>query len=265
MPVGLPVDRRCGMTSIVTTTESPMTEARAAEITEMIRNRVGELDLALAYAYEHRLWELLGHPSWDAYCRAEFDGVLMLRMTKPDRQELHRYLRAAGMSLRAISSATGSSINTVQADVKVVQVYQTDTPAGSPLADVVDVLEGQNLLSMSSEAMPTPATTTTTNVVPIKGRDGKAYPPRQPVTVRRRRPLTDDVLKSTMEISKATDRLGRVRADDRFKANRDAITQMARGSIVRATKELLEMLVMLDEGTFHEGDALICLETLWTR
>ena len=111
--------------------------------------------------------------------------------------------------------------------------------------------------------------TTSANVMPIKGRDLKAYPQRQAVTAKRRRPpLKDDVLKSTMEISKATDRLGRVRADDRFKANRDEITQMARGSIVRAAKELLQMLVMLDEGTPYEDETKLAqsaLEALVTR
>lgn len=195
-----------------------MTPDVAADVTAWIRNSLADVDLALAFAYEHQVWRHLEHRSWEDYCAAEFDGLALIRLPRPDRQQLHAKLRAAGMPLRAIAAATGSAINTVRSDLESAQLYQADTPA-----DVAD------------EEVVTPEVVAHR----VVGADGKAYPAT--TGKRRRAPLQDDVRKSTWEIEKAVTRLTRVRADDRFRSNRDAIVNMTRTRIVHTIAELLAL------------------------
>lgn len=70
----------------------------------------GELMVAM---YLGRAWLGTGYRSWDAYCQGEF-GSLRLRLPSEDRDVLVGSLRRAGLSMRAISSATGLGRGTVE-------------------------------------------------------------------------------------------------------------------------------------------------------
>jgi hypothetical protein len=102
-----------------------MTKAEAIDLTTRIKVSITHTWRLIAEAYRGRAWEVLGYESWDAYCVAEFDSLHGLRLPREERQEVVASLRDAGLSLRAISSATGISKTTAQHDA---QVYQIGTP-----------------------------------------------------------------------------------------------------------------------------------------
>src|SRR5690606_22189968 len=95
-------------------------------------------------AYLTRAWAALGYNSWDAYCAAEF-GTSRIPLPREERREIVTSLREAGLSTRAIASATGVDHSTVSRDI----------------ASGVAAPQGN-------------ATPATRNVV---GRDGKQYAP----------------------------------------------------------------------------------------
>lgn len=103
---------------------SMMTEPEAREIFDAIKGALETTADLVIRAYSGQAWRPLGYSSWEAACEAEFRST-MLRPPKVERIEQHEALRAAGLSLRAISAVTGASVNTVRGDL---QVYQTDTP-----------------------------------------------------------------------------------------------------------------------------------------
>jgi hypothetical protein len=126
-----------------------MDEAEALAVTADIRMHVEAAWELIVEAYNRRAWVALCYSSWDAYCIGEF-GNARLRLPREDRSELVCSLRHAGLSIRAIASATGHSKDTIRKDL-----YQTGTPELA--ADEV-----------SQTGTPEPATVT--------GRDGKTYP-----------------------------------------------------------------------------------------
>lgn len=76
-------------------------------------------------AYETRAWAALGYDSWDHYTSAEF-GASRLRLPAEERREVVASLREAGLSLRAIESATGLGIGTVHRSL------HSGVPNGTP-------------------------------------------------------------------------------------------------------------------------------------
>ena len=100
--------------------EDDLTHAQARELTDRIRVSLDGLWALVVEAFQRRAHAALGYPSWDAYCNAEF-GSNRIRLPREERQETVRSLREAGLSLRAISSATGAAYNTVMRDAKVTQ------------------------------------------------------------------------------------------------------------------------------------------------
>jgi hypothetical protein len=128
--------------------EMPLDTARA--LTDQIRDQSESLWELIKIAYTHRAWAALGYDSWDAYVEAEFRGSLAL--PREDRAEVIMSLRDAGLSIRAIVSATGTSIGTVHRDLDDAD------------DDPVDV--------DTEEPEPEPAT--------ITGTDGRNYRARRP-------------------------------------------------------------------------------------
>jgi transposase-like protein len=76
--------------------------------------------------YRGRAWLALGYSSWDEMCRREID-TSHLRLPAEERQETLASLREAGLSIRAIASATGVARNTVRAGLRS-DVGQIDPP-----------------------------------------------------------------------------------------------------------------------------------------
>jgi hypothetical protein len=104
-------------------------EARA--ITDDIKLRVRQAWELIVEAYQRRAWAVLGYESWDAYCLGEFGGA-PLPVPREERPEMVASLRQAGLSQRAIASATGVSQSTIRDDVaQVSRNYSPD--AGEPI------------------------------------------------------------------------------------------------------------------------------------
>jgi hypothetical protein len=88
------------------------TAEQARELTDRIKVAVEATWELVKTAYVTRAWTALGYSSWDDYCTREF-GNQRIRLPREERQEVVASLRESGMSIRAISSATGTSVGTV--------------------------------------------------------------------------------------------------------------------------------------------------------
>jgi protein gp37 len=112
-----------------TTTEvvvGDLDAAAARDITDRIC-----ISLTMSYddlkvAYIGRAWIALGYEGWDAYTKAEFKKVGMVRLDPNQRREVVAELREAGMSTRAISSGLGISQSTVVNDLPTEQKYSVE-------------------------------------------------------------------------------------------------------------------------------------------
>lgn len=103
----------------------PLTEAQARELTSKIRNRVTMVWGMVTQAYQGQAWKAMGYASWDEYTSAEF-GSSQLRLPREERSEVVASLRDAGLSVRAIASATGTGYGTVR------RTLAAGEPSGSP-------------------------------------------------------------------------------------------------------------------------------------
>lgn len=197
--------------SAPTSLREVLSEVEARELTDTIRDSANLLWDMIVTAYQGRVWDALGYDTWDRYCNSEFREC-RLRLPQEERAEVITSLRGSGLSLRAIASATGHSVNTVRHDLN--EVYQTDTPDEPIEAEIVDE--------------PTPdRTSLPDNVI---GLDGKRYPPAAPSQPAqpRRAPVTDWASRLARELGRVNKGLGRLVTDDRFERNRDAIEAQIR-------------------------------------
>jgi hypothetical protein len=83
----------------------------ARALTDDIRRDMDVVWGKVVQAYHGRADIALGYTSWDEYCVKEF-GTTRLRIPSEERAELVTSLRAAGLSYRALESATGISKST---------------------------------------------------------------------------------------------------------------------------------------------------------
>jgi len=110
-----------------TTDELTVTTLDAAEarrLTDDIKGFVTFTWDLVQEAYVGRAWVALGYSSWDDYCELEF-GTSRLRLPREERSEVVASLHEAGLSVRAIAAATGSSKSTVARELSPV-------PNGTP-------------------------------------------------------------------------------------------------------------------------------------
>jgi hypothetical protein len=219
----------------------PMPEDEARRLTERIKRDVETVWRLIEEAYLGRAWIALGYESWDIYCIREF-GASRLRIPREERPEMVTSLRQAGLSIRAIASATGSSTTTVQADLQHQEVCQSDTPSperderiramdeagasvieiadelGCELATVTDALgfpcynfDDPDDMEAFAESVRQDAPT------PIIGTDGKTYP----------RPKPDRVIREEHPDEAVSDFLGTVVNFRAMKRNALAILEKA--------------------------------------
>jgi DNA-binding NarL/FixJ family response regulator len=112
---------------------APLSSDEARTITDQIKVAVEGAWLLIMRAYQARAWAALGYSSWDDYCTREF-GTSRLRLPREERQEVVGSLRDAGLSIRAITAATGISRRTVQDDLR--EVAQSSPPAPQEAIEV---------------------------------------------------------------------------------------------------------------------------------
>jgi hypothetical protein len=187
----------------VTEIALPTTE-QARALTDRIKVAMEGTWLLIQEAYTSRAWAALGYGTWDAYCSAEF-GASRLRLPREERQEVVASLRDSGMSLRAISSATGISPATAMRDARV----SDETPAE------ITGLDG-NIYAASRPAPQSDADL-------IAGDDWTPEPAPEPK--QKRRPLPEAFTDAGRDLTRATERLARLTEDDRFAKNRDTTRQ----------------------------------------
>ena len=120
----------------------PLDRSEARQLTHDIKAAVGHAWDLIVRACTGQAWKALGHSCWDGYCATEFSGQ-RLRLPREDQQAVVRSLHEAGLSTRAIASATGVSQSTVSRDLR----------------------EGE------SDDSPE-------ELAPVTGLDGKTYPPK---------------------------------------------------------------------------------------
>lgn len=186
------------------------THEQARALTDRIKVAVEGTWLLIQEAYTSRAWAALGYATWDAYCTAEF-GTARLRLPREERQEVVASLRESGMSLRAISSATGISPATAMRDARVSDetpavvlgtdggTYAASRPEPEPVHEP-DLLAGDDWVQPANpefEAMVTP--------------------PARP----KRRPLPEAFTDAGRDLVRAAERLSRLTEDDRFPKNRE--------------------------------------------
>jgi hypothetical protein len=123
-----------------------MTADEAREITQTIKatverawNLIEGAWKLIVDAYQRRAWLALDYPTWDAYCLGEF-GSAPLAVSREERPEMVLRLRQAGLSQRAIATATGVSQKTVDRDLDAKSTESDDSVV---LPDKVIGLDGK--------------------------------------------------------------------------------------------------------------------------
>ena len=99
-------------------------KSEARDLTDRIKVELSATWDLITEAYKRRAWAALGFDSWDAYCKGEF-GTSRIKLPSEERREVVSSLRDAGLSIRAISAATGAGRGTVERDLRGV-------PNGTP-------------------------------------------------------------------------------------------------------------------------------------
>lgn len=218
---------------------------RARELTDRIKVAVDGTWLLIQEAYTSRAWAALGYASWDDYCTREF-GTSRLRLPREERQEVVASLREIGMSTRAIASATGHNRETVMNDLRQVAGNQPPAATAPVLYDLDDVLgeagiDPDDLDDDTDEVQPDHFGPPPPKR-PITGTDGKTYaqPARQ---AQPQRPALAPQFQSvTSDLSRLVARFERLQADDRYRANRDAISDRCTPELRRAVLVLQKLL-----------------------
>lgn len=176
-------------------------EARA--LTDRIKIAVEGTWQLIREAYTSRTWAVLGYDTWDAYVSTEFKGA-RLALPKEERSETVHSLRAAGMSVRAISAATGVGVGTVHRELAGPTVPNGTVP--------------QRVLSLDGRERPAFRAPAEPGVVDAELVDEPTRP--EPPKVKRR-PLPEAFTDAGRDLTRAAERLARLTEDDRFAKNRE--------------------------------------------
>lgn len=232
------------------------TEAR--ERCDRVKDHVALVVEDVIALYEGQAWKALGYQSWAELCLVEFDGV---QLAPPKRRELVREMHDAGLSVRAIASATSTTKSTVDRDI---QVSRSGTPGqqvgeyqlldlGVPLeerhayrkfADATDeefdasiaAAKEHGDLSQDNVVRELEVVTKKTT-----GTDGKNYPRGRKsdrVTgLTRRPPLEREVTRTVLDAQRLARRMEKLLEDDRLDANIRHVTHWA-GDLQRLDQAL---------------------------
>jgi len=221
----------------------PLSEFEARRLTRRINEALSVAWELVAEAYARRVWEPLGYGSWDAYCRAEF-AASRLRLPAEEREETVRSLRAAGLSTRAIASATGYDKRTVTRDLS----GGAFAPPESALQPVTG-LDGKHYAPHNASPVASGEPIDGELVDESLDRPGSA----DRVAPRRRRPLSEQAKDAGWELRKAIERIARLTTDDRYPRHAEQMALLLRGHLTYATETATRLLDQLPDTT-SEGD-----------
>lgn len=204
----------------------------ARQLTDRIKVAVEGTWHLITEAYQSRAWSVMGYASWDDYCTREF-GTARLKLPREDRISTVQSLKSAGLSLRAIESATGTSKKTIIADLR--QVVESTPPAVEVPAGVVDAETGEFFeedepLNKVATAFESAEKATTEPTVTI-GIDGKKY--KQPPAKRAvpRKPLSESAHVAGLALREAMEKVERLFDDDRYRQNAEQVAAALRSHL----------------------------------
>ena len=251
--------------------EVPPLDAQAArDLTEQIATGVGVVWQLVKQAYNGRAWVALGYRSWDEYANAEF-GTTHIRLPREERAEVVASLRDAGLSIRAIASATGSSVGTVASDItsgvqnRTPEEDEPDEP--NPFDEVCggcdEIADRCTCEKFDAAARfpdvgherpddVEPRFKTSNPAKSVTGTDGKTYPAKKanqeagierpdPPPTDRRRPLPPIAERAGWDLRKAIERMEDVANDDRFSANKEKVAALWSGHLDNAIAVLTDL------------------------
>lgn len=141
-------------------------------------------------------------------------------------------LRDAGLSLRAIASATGYSEPTVR---RTLAPASNDAPEWVD-AETGEVIEPDEPVLTEAECEAIEEARTGEK---ITGLDGKRYAPSKSAptpSAPPRKPITDEFRGLALDLDRITGRVIKLAADDRFKKNADQISQSYLHDLIRARR-----------------------------
>jgi hypothetical protein len=197
----------------------------------------------------------LGFTSWTAYL-ADALKELGTVVNAVERRQLVDWLSHQGMSERAMARALGCSQPTIHRDRVAAQAQRQAIHNESPETSLE-----LTLVSREAETAPPPSAsppaTEAKHKPHITGLDGKTYtpPPVAPAAVatkRRRVPITDSFSRTTSDLTRTTERLDRLREDDRFKNNIESLRQHNRWRLTEARDAINRCLAELGDEPLEE-------------
>ena len=253
----------------VTRPEVPLTVITPDDVRASIRRAKKSLvDAAneVVWQIEMEAWRTLGYPSWTAMREAEYGGVAFMVPSK-DRPELVARIRAKGITQREAAATTGVTEQTIynderkardpkylgrhqaEGDVIDAEVIEDDgsqvnTVTGEVSADyVTDQADLDTALADAGfdtpDADPAPAHSASRP-------NGKQYT-RPEAQTPRRAPLPDAFWRAAYDLTKVTERLGRLTQDDRFPQNAEKVATANRSDLLRASDLLHQVIDSIPE------------------
>ena len=212
----------------------------ARNLTDKIKAGTAALWELIKEAYVSRAWASLGYSSWDDYCTREF-GTSRIRLPREERQEVVASMREIGMSVRAISSATGDHYSTVSRELGRVA---NATPAPITGTDG-KTYEGRRTAKIQSGAgfygpgekieMDTESTIDIdTGEILEEHPIPKEDKPRAEAT-------TKQFMAAVADLNRILDRFHKIKTSPNYRNNIDQLTQTHASDIDRAIDELVDL------------------------
>lgn len=130
----------------------------ARHLTDQIRVNLDTAYQFIVAAYRGRAWKALGYSSWDDYITREF-GNLHLRPPRESQQEVVHSLHQAGLSVRAIGTATQLGYGTVQ---RLTSATPDETTSHDHTGDPLGSPEARQSQGQDGKMYPARRTTPTT-------------------------------------------------------------------------------------------------------
>lgn len=177
----------------------------------------------------------LGYPSWTAYL-ADLFGDEPLRLPRDERIPMSQMLTEKGMSTRAIGAVLGVDQKTIVNDTRTREENSSpDEDADHETGEVLDADREPSTRDDYWPSAPTPEPQHEPGPETVTGLDGKKYrrpEPKPEPTKPRRRPIVDVASDAGWELRKATERIQRILADDRYARNSDEVARLLRGHLI---------------------------------
>ncbi|MFI7189972.1 hypothetical protein ACIBQ0_09575 [Nocardia nova] len=226
-----------GLRSSLLVSASPpagLSSVDARDLTDRIKVGVEAVWELVKQAYVSRAWSILGYDSWDDYCTREF-GNSRLQLPREERPEVVASMREIGMSTRAIAAATGVSDITVRREL---------SGATNVAPEPVTGIDGKTYPPKPPAPEPDPASGSAREGIDA---GGSAAPAPEPPPGRRR-PITVAFWEATHTLTKDTERIARLAADNRFAKNSDRIAGAHLSDLLRARDAVQRVIDVLTPG-----------------